>query len=155
VQWFAERGHAVWGVDRNISGAQHLSQCATLVQADLEAGGWPLMEGSAYRKFGAVVVTNYLWRALLPAIGRSLEPGGVLLYETFARGNEVMGRPSRAEFLLESGELLRSFAGLHIVAYENGVLAQPARCVQRLAGIFAPGTAGDPAHAPLHALSLE
>ena len=85
------------------------------------------------QRFDVVVVTNYLWRALFASILHSLAPGGLLLYETFARGNERLGRPARSEFLLQPGELLSLCHGLQIVAYENGLLAQPARCVQRIA----------------------
>ena len=72
----------------------------TLV-ADIESGPWPLTG----RRFDAIVVTNCLWRALFPAIVAAVETGGVLLYETFAAGNETVGRPSRPDFLLARGEL--------------------------------------------------
>ncbi|MNW01467.1 hypothetical protein D3C71_1971050 [compost metagenome] len=62
-------------------------------------------------------------------------PGGVLIYETFARGNETVGRPARAEFLLAPGELLHACAGLRVVAYEDGFLPQPERFVQRIAAV--------------------
>jgi hypothetical protein len=61
--------------------------------------------------------------------------GGVLLYETFAVGNETVGRPKRADFLLAHGELLAVCAGLRIVAYEDGFLADPERVVQRIAAV--------------------
>ena len=66
-----------------------------------------------------MVVTNYLWRPLLPRIADAVAPGGVLLYETFAQGNETVGKPSRADFLLAPGELLRAFASLRVVAFED------------------------------------
>ncbi len=71
--------------------------------ADIEDGPWPF----AGRTFAGVVVTNYLWRPLLPAIVQCVAPGGALLYETFAAGNETVGKPSRPDFLLQPGELLR------------------------------------------------
>jgi hypothetical protein len=58
-----------------------------------------------------VVVTHYLWRPLLPAIMAAVAPGGVLIYETFAAGNETVGKPSRPDFLLRPGELLDACAG--------------------------------------------
>jgi hypothetical protein len=89
-------------------------------------------------------VTNYLWRPLFPILLASLAPGGVLLYETFAAGNETVGRPSRPDFLLRAGELLQACAGLQVVAYENGFLEEPDRFVQRIAAlrIFTPATSG-------------
>lgn len=135
LSWFQQRGHTVWGVDRDTAQArQHVPQ-AQLVEADIEAGPWPLMQEGQPRSFGAVVVTNYLWRPLLPVIVHSVAPGGVLLYETFADGNETVGRPARPDFLLQPGELLQVCAGLHIVAYEHGFEPGPERFVQRIAAV--------------------
>jgi hypothetical protein len=99
--------------------------------ADLEDGPWPLPG----RRFDAVVVTNYLWRALMPPIVGSVAEGGRLVYETFMRGHEAYGRPSRPEFLLEPGELLRATAPLRPVAYEEGLLEGPTRLVQRVCAV--------------------
>jgi hypothetical protein len=98
-----------------------------------------------------VVVTNYLWRARLPDIVAAVAPGGVLLYETFAAGNETVGKPSRPDFLLQPGELLAACAGLRVVAYEDGFVAQPERFVQRIAAVREPPelSAGKPMRYPL------
>jgi hypothetical protein len=94
----------------------------TLLGADLEAEPWPY-EG---RRFDGIVVTNYLHRPLLPVLAGSLETGGVLVYETFARGNERFGKPSNPAFLLEPGELLEAVRGrLRVVAYEDQVVDEP------------------------------
>ncbi len=135
--WLAGRGHAVTAVDRDGAAMAPLKAIAEVVVADIEAGTWPLPG----RRFDAVVVTNYLWRPLLPTLTASLAGGGVLLYETFAVGNETVGRPSRPDFLLAAGELLRAGAGLRIVAYEEGFLANPDRFVQRLAAVREPAGA--------------
>ncbi|WP_342618096.1 class I SAM-dependent methyltransferase [Rhodoferax sp. GW822-FHT02A01] len=137
LQWFAERGHAVWGVDKDIAAAQQNVPQAHLLQVDIETGLWPLADANGLRTFGAVVVTNYLWRPLLPTLVSSVAPGGYFLYETFAAGNETVGRPSRPDFLLQAGELLQACAGMQIVAYENGFLPSPDRFVQRIVA-FAP-----------------
>jgi hypothetical protein len=51
---------------------------------------------------------------------------GVLIYETFAVGNERYGRPSNPDFLLQRGELLEAVRGrLTVVAYEQVVLSTP------------------------------
>jgi SAM-dependent methyltransferase len=135
LAWFAGRGHRVTGVDRDVSGCQDLSDQATLHCADIENGPWPLESGGGPQVFDAVIVTNYLWRPLLPTLLQSLAPGGVLLYETFAAGNETVGRPARPDFLLQHGELLRTCQELDIVAYEDGYLPDPARFVQRIAAV--------------------
>lgn len=138
LQWFGDLGHAVTGIDRDLSAALAARSSATLVEADIENQPWPLLRDGVPQQFGAVVVTNYLWRALLPTVLASLAPGGVLLYETFAAGNETLGRPSRPDFLLQAGELLTVCKNLHVVAYEHGVRQDPPRFVQRIAAIRLP-----------------
>jgi len=101
------------------------------VQADIESGPWPLMD----QTFDVVVVTNYLWRPLMSQILASLAPDGVLLYETFALGHEKIGKPSRPDFLLQPGELLRTFASLRVISYEDGYSVQPAKYVQRIVAV--------------------
>ena len=141
LRWLAARGHTVTGVDRDEAAVAPLRAVAEVVVADLEAAPWPLPG----RRFDAVVVTNYLWRPLFPALRASLTEGGVLLYETFAHGQQLIGKPSRPEFLLRSGELLRAFAGLRVVAFEDGFEAAPARHVQRIAAVAeAPDAAPPP-----------
>jgi SAM-dependent methyltransferase len=131
MQWFAERGHPATGVDRSPEAAQAAGAFGRTVTADIESGPWPF----AGQTFGAVVVTNYLWRPRMADIVAAVAPGGVLLYETFAAGNETVGKPSRADFLLQPGELLAACSDLRVVAYEDGFLPEPARFVQRIAAI--------------------
>jgi SAM-dependent methyltransferase len=131
MRWFAQRGHPVTGVDRSPEAIAAVAELGEALVADIENGPWPF----AGRQFAGVVVTNYLWRPLLPAIVESVAVGGLLVYETFAAGNETVGKPSRPEFLLQPGELLRACAGLRIVAYEDGFLDEPARFVQRIAAV--------------------
>lgn len=135
VAWFAAQGHAVTGLDRNLSAAQDLGGQARLVCADIESQPWPLNHNGVPTPFDAVIVTNYLWRPLLETLVQSVAPGGVMLYETFAQGNETVGRPTRPDFLLRPGELLAVCSGLQVVAYEHGFLDDPARFVQRIAAV--------------------
>jgi len=145
LRWFHERNHPVTGVDQAPTAIESIASLGEAVLADIEGGPWPF----AGRQFDAVVVTHYLWRPLLPTIVASVAPGGVLLYETFAQGNETVGRPSRADFLLAPGELLRACEGLRVVAYEDGFLDDPPRFVQRVAAVRpAPGQPG-PLRVPL------
>ena len=134
----AARGCLVTAVDRDPEALAGLAGVPglTAVQADLEGAPWPL----AGRRFDAVVVVSYLHRPLFPAIREALASGGVLLYETFMRGNEALGRPSRPEFLLEPGELLRAFADLSPVAFEQGQVELPRPAVlQRLCAVKGAG----------------
>jgi SAM-dependent methyltransferase len=135
VRLLAEAGFAVTGVDRDEAAVAPLRGLARIVVADLEGAPWPLPG----ERFDGIVVTNYLWRPLLPVLAESLAEGGVLIYETFAHGQQSIGRPSRPEFLLQPGELLRAFAGLRVVAFEDGFEAAPPapaeRFVQRLVAV--------------------
>jgi SAM-dependent methyltransferase len=135
MKWFASQGHTVIGVDRSLEAISAVATVGEAIAADVENGPWPLTRDGRIRQFDAVVVTNYLWRPLLPVIQESLAPGGVLIYETFASGNETVGKPSRPDFLLQPGELLRAFAGLRIVAFEDGFISRPERFVQRMAAV--------------------
>jgi SAM-dependent methyltransferase len=111
---------------------EELSRCQ-LIQADIEHGPWPLQG----EQFAGVIVTNYLWRPLLPILASCVAEGGVLIYETFAAGNETVGKPSRPDFLLQPGELLAfcSHAKLRVIAYEDGFLDRPDRFIQRVAAV--------------------
>ncbi|MBM3387309.1 MAG: class I SAM-dependent methyltransferase [Betaproteobacteria bacterium] len=133
MRHLAKLGHPVLGVDRSEEALATASAWGTVLQADIEHAAWPL----AGQTFGAVVVTNYLWRALWPQILAAVQPDGVLLYETYAQGHETVGRPSREDFLLRPGELLAVAAqgGLRVLAYEDGFLPKPERFVQRLVAV--------------------
>lgn len=138
TRWFRSRSHPVVAVDRDVGGVRDLvdDPGTTLVEADLEDGSPPPFAG---RRFAAVVVTRYLHRPLLPALVEAVDAGGVLLYETFAEGQERFGRPTNPAFLLRPGELLDAVAGrLRVLAYEDLVedAPRPQRvqriCAQRL-----------------------
>jgi SAM-dependent methyltransferase len=135
LRWFAQQGCRVTGVDRDAVALQPLAGSAELVVADIENGPWPF----AGRQFDAVVVSHYLWRDLLPTLVASVAHGGVLLYETFAAGNETVGKPSNPAFLLRPAELLSSVQGLRVVAFEDGfesgIDGSPARFIQRIAAV--------------------
>jgi SAM-dependent methyltransferase len=157
ARWLARAGHRVTAVDRDPEALAVVSleasepgiELRTLL-ADLEDAPWPLPG----ERFDAVVVTNYLWRPLMPALLDAVGPGGLLLYETFALGQAALGRPRNPDHLLRPTEcidLLRApvpvrpidapqgeAAGTawHVVAFEEGRLpgseSAPPREVQRI-----------------------
>jgi len=130
-------GYRVVAVDIDVSGLEDLStnENVEIIGADLESDDWPLSE----RRFDGVVVTNYLHRPHLPLLVESLDPHGVLIYDSFGKGNEKYGRPRNPAFLLEPGELLDAFAPqLTVVAYEHGVEETPRPAVrQRICAVNA------------------
>ncbi len=136
ARWFAARGARVVAVDRDASLVAGLATVANVETrcVDLEAGSWPLRDA----RFDAIVVTNYLHRPSLQHLRAALAPGGVLLYETFARGNERYGRPSNPAFLLEPGELLAAFGrDLVVLGFEQGEVRGGPRpaVIQRIAAV--------------------
>jgi SAM-dependent methyltransferase len=158
VHWLAGAGHRVTAVDGDASLLGPLAGLATTLAADLEAEAWPLPG----QRFDAVLVTNYLWRPLFPALKAAVAPGGLLIYETFAQAHAALGRPRRPEFLLRPGELI---AVLHeraepdppaalpsedwrVIAFEEGRLPArggvPERVVQRIVARRG-GAASEPA----------
>ena len=135
---FLERGHRVTAVDLDISQLGDVAGYPNLelVGSNLEEGApWPFED----RQFGAVVVTDYLYRPRLDHIISAVALGGVLIYETFGVGQEAYGRPTRPDFLLKPGELLELVKGeMQVVAYEHGVITEPGPCVrQRLCAVRA------------------
>jgi SAM-dependent methyltransferase len=129
--YLARMGFEVEAVDRDLEPFADRAAPVRLVEADLEAGPWPY----AARAFDGIVVTRYLHRPLLPLLAAALEPGGILIYETFAQGHERFGKPSNPAFLLAPGELLEAVRGrLRVLAYEDLTVAgaHPA-ALQRIA----------------------
>jgi SAM-dependent methyltransferase len=144
------RGYAVTAVDIDVAALADLRADAgvEILAADLEGAAWPLGE----RRFAAVIVTNYLHRPLLPNLTAAMEDGGVLIYETFAAGNEAFGKPSNPNFLLKPGELLEAVRGeLTVVAYEHGQVETPRPAViQRIAAVRDRSGARPQVIAPAH-----
>lgn len=118
-------GYAVHAVDRDAAAIANLAGCSGIETGllDLEGDLWPL----AGRCYAGIVVTNYLWRPRLNDLLALLEPGGVLIYETFMLGNEAYGKPSNPDFLLRPGELreIAAGAGLREVAFAEGYVDSP------------------------------
>lgn len=139
ARYFAHRGHVVEAVDRDAAALIGLAQVPNVTTrvADLEGAAWPY-EGE---RFAAIVVANYLHRPLFPLLLAALADPGVLIYETFAEGNERFGRPGNPDFLLKRGELLEIVRGrLTVVAYEDVYVDDPKPAmVQRLCAATDPG----------------
>src|SRR3954452_25072017 len=136
VRLLRDCGFAVCAVDRDTTALLAFAgPCCEVRRIDLETDDRRQL-GDDY---DGIIVTNYLHRPLLPAIAGALAPGGVLIYETFARGNERFGRPRNPDFLLRPGELLEAFASLTVVAFEQGEVSVPRPVViQRLAAVLGP-----------------
>jgi SAM-dependent methyltransferase len=135
-RYLRAKGYRVVMLDRDITPVVDLSvdRHVELIATDLEAGRpWPLAD----RVFDGIVVTNYLYRPILQRLVRAVAPGGALIYETFARGNEVYGHPRNPDYLLEREELLiATRPELRVVAFEDVVLSEPRpAAIQRIAAV--------------------
>jgi hypothetical protein len=133
-------GYRVEAVDRDrdaLAALQGISGIVTRL-AELEHDPWPY-DGA---RFEGVIVTNYLYRPRFDALLDMLGPNGVLIYETFMVGNELLGKPSNPDFLLKPMELLdRVRSRLKVVAFEQGRVDRPKPAfVQRICA--AAGDAG-------------
>jgi SAM-dependent methyltransferase len=134
-----DMGFRVTAIDRDIAALRSLAggRC-DVRELDLETGAPEGVLGSLGR-FDGIVAANYLHRPLLAPIAAALAPNGVLIYETFAAGNERFGRPRSPDFLLRRGELIEAFAGLTIVAFEEGEVSLPRPAfIQRIAALAGP-----------------
>jgi SAM-dependent methyltransferase len=135
TRWLLERGFSVVAFDRDLSRLELEHPQLERREVDLENPPGFSFDGEV---FDAVLVTNYLWRPLLPELVRAVKADGVFLYETFAHEHAALGRPRSPDFLLLPGELCERAGQLRIVAYEHGYLAEPRpRVVQRIAAVGA------------------
>lgn len=133
-RFFAARGHRVDAVDQDGAAFMDIPAEVNFVCADIELGPWPF----AGKRYDGVIVTNYLYRPLLPLLMESVAPDGLLIYETFAVGNERYGRPSRPDFLLRPNELvdlvMAASADFNVLAFEEKFIESPKPAmVQRIA----------------------
>jgi SAM-dependent methyltransferase len=131
-----QQGFRVIAADRKVAQLKaHFgteSRCR-IVEIDLENGArWRLGDG-----FAGIVVSLYLHRPLFRDLVAALAPGGVLVYETFMRGNERFGRPTNPDFLLKPNELFAAFSPhLAVVAFEQGQVGEPKPAMmQRIAAV--------------------
>jgi SAM-dependent methyltransferase len=149
ARYLSALGFAVVAVDRDHAALATLEGSGRIEVrlADLEASAWPF----AVASFDGVVVTNYLHRPLFGNLVASLRVDGVLIYETFAAGNEQYGRPGNPAFLLRANELLESVEPLAVVAFEQGMVSTPKRAViQRVCAVRG-GIGGAPLDPPASA----
>ncbi len=130
ARWLAADGLRVVALDRNAAALRALAAEAEAsalpiepVRADAEhAAGLALRAA----RFGAIVVTRFLYRPLAPALEALLLPGGLLVYETFTKKNRELGQgPENEDFLLDEGELPRMFHGLEVLCSEEGLRPRP------------------------------
>ncbi len=70
---------------------------------------------------GCVLVFYFLQREIMGDLSMLLAPGGLLLYETFLKRQNVIDRPRNPAYLLDDGELPGHFRDLDLLFYEEGI----------------------------------
>ncbi len=140
--YLAKQGFQVLAIDRDSESLAQIKETQAqkypdwaleTLNLDLESANWNLTELGA---FDGVVVTNYLYRPHLMKLPDLLKPDGVLIYETFALGNEAYGKPSNPDFLLKPNELLNLAEKMRILAYQDRVVSSPKMaCIQRVCAV--------------------
>jgi SAM-dependent methyltransferase len=116
--WLAQQGYQVDAIDREIQAVSSMVGIDNINVGilDLEAGEWP----NSDQRYDGIIVSRYLYRPLLHTLAAILNPGGVLIYETFMVGNERHGKPSNPDFLLLPNELLEIYSPLlNIISFEQ------------------------------------
>lgn len=121
-------GDALAAVQAQLQAERLSGQCW---QVDLEQPGRAVLE---QKRFDAIIVFNYLHRALFPQLKAAIRPGGLIFYETFTISQRKFGRPSNPDFLLQPGELALCFNDWEVLHNYVGERQEPERAI---AGIIA------------------
>jgi SAM-dependent methyltransferase len=122
--WLAKQGYQVDAFDSDAKALANMKGIGNINVSivDFESDDWP---GSDQR-YDGIIVSRYLYRPLLSRLAGLLNPGGILIYETFMAGNERYGKPSNPDFLLLPNELLETYSPLlSIIAFEQGEVEMP------------------------------
>ncbi len=123
--WLAQYGFEVDAVDISPVAIQRAQAQASragvrvnFIQADLDSGALPQIRPLGY---DLIIVRRFLERNLLPTLRQALAAGGWLFYQTFNRRKRITDREFPEAYLLEDGELLRTFGDLRVIeAGDNG-----------------------------------
>ena len=111
---------------------QHISDSrlpARVWQVDLEQAG---VNPFASQVFSAITCFRYLHRPLFPYLLKAVEPGGLIIYETFTTANRRFGRPNNPDFLLEPNELKTWFHKWNLLHYYEGIQHDPDRAIAQI-----------------------
>jgi hypothetical protein len=101
---------------------------------ELQANITPEMRQNS--SFDVIVISRFLDRALCNAIMAGLKTGGLLFYQTFTRNKLDQAGPSNPDFLLANNELLRLFAPLMLVYYQEYARIGDLHCGDRNEAYF-------------------
>lgn len=133
----AARGQSVTAVDWSGAALDILEGRAREAKLHVSRGGGAALAASRTRgicltqanledtqlpeaAFSLVLCIQYLQRSLFSQMARALQPGGILLFETFTLAQlSYAGGPRNPAYLLEPGELRTAFPELHVLFYRE------------------------------------
>ena len=139
--YLATRGFDVDGVDADAEAVSRTRAAARRLGTPIRAVVGNVEDGTyiiPIETYDVIVVFNYLHRPLFNDIRDGLQPGGVVVYQTFTVDQAQYGRPRNPAHLLKPGELKKAFGEWEILRYRE--VMGPARrggAVRAVAGIVA------------------
>lgn len=124
--WLAHQGYDVIAWDNSKIAVSKINQYAQQFSVAIRAEVRDLETTPPVKQeFDAVIVSHFLHRETLQYLVDSLNPGGLLFYQTFS-GQRLHDGPSNPDYRLRPGELLKVFADLNCVFYqEDGAIGNP------------------------------
>ena len=135
--FLAQKGFLVYGLERSGEAIKLAARAAQeehreLVMLQGDAGSLPFRPATA----GCVLVFYFLVREIMADLKQLLMPGGLLLYETFLKRQNIIDRPRNPDYLLDDGELPGYFSDLELLFYEEGIflVGGKQRALARYAG---------------------
>lgn len=120
--FLAERGYNVWGIDRSSEALRRARQRvsirgthASLVLGD--ASNLPFKSGS----MTGVIIFYFLLRDKIDEMVALLTRGGILMYETLLKRQNIIDRHRKPDYLLADGELISYFGDFDLLFYEETI----------------------------------
>ena len=135
--FLAEKGFSVYGIERSWEAIKLAGQAAEEEHVELS-----MVQGNArFLPFkpataGCVLAFYFLVREIMADLVGLLVPGGLLVYETFLKRQNIVDRPRNPDYLLDDGELPGYFRDLDLLFYEEGIFTVKGkqRALARYAG---------------------
>ena len=115
THFLRDKGFEVDAVDLSDYALSQVQDDTKINKVEVDLDTYNLKAGT----YDLIVNINYLNRRLLPQIKEALQPGGIVIFETFIIAHGDFNQPANPEYLLRTNELLHAFIGLDIIYYEE------------------------------------
>ena len=137
--FLARRGFTVHAWDRSEQAIRRLTELASGDNPALQAAARDVVEHPPEKDcFDIICVSYFLERALTGDIIAALKPRGLLFYQTFIHEKTSECGPGNPDYRLAENELLKLFAPLHVLVYqEHGRVGDLRRGIRDIACLVA------------------